>query len=118
EAVLFAVVVDRAGQRRLEAGKMRAAVTRVDVVRERVRRLAIAVVVLERDLDHARRRVSEDIERSVVNGSPVPVEVAYKRDDAALEVEGHLLIVALIAQRQPKSLSQVSGLAEPLHKCV
>src|SRR6476620_6496233 len=118
EAVLLAVVVDRAGQRRLEAGKMRAAIARVDVVRECVRRLAIAVVVLKRDLDHARRRVPEDIERPVVNGSTVPVDVAHERDDTALEVEGHLLIITLVAQRQPEPLGQVGSLAEPLHKCV
>src|SRR5205823_2402799 len=51
EAVGFGVRRDAAGERRAEAGQMRAALARVDVVREGEHALLIAVVVLERDLD-------------------------------------------------------------------
>src|SRR5690606_34822229 len=45
------VVVDRAGERRLEAGQVRAALVRADGVDEGVRVFAEALVVLERELD-------------------------------------------------------------------
>ena len=44
-------VVDRARQRGLEAGEVRAAFVRVDVVGEGERVLVVAVVVLQRDVD-------------------------------------------------------------------
>ena len=51
DRVLARVVVERARQRRAEAGEVRAAVDRVDVVGEGEDALGEAVVVLERDLD-------------------------------------------------------------------
>ena len=51
EVVLGRVGVDRAGERRAEAGEVRAAFVGVDVVGERVERLGVAVVPLHRDLD-------------------------------------------------------------------
>ena len=52
QPVLLGVAVDRAGQRGLEAAEVRAAVVVVDVVGEGEDRLVVAVVVLQRDLDH------------------------------------------------------------------
>ena len=49
--LLRRVVVDRARERRAETRQVRAAFGGVDVVRERVRRLGVAVVPLQRDLD-------------------------------------------------------------------
>src|SRR2546430_2874153 len=50
-AVLLRPLVDRAGERRLEAGEVRAAFVRVDVIHERERVFAVLVVVLNRALD-------------------------------------------------------------------
>ena len=52
------VLVERRGERSPEAGQVRAALRRVDVVREREDRLDVRAVPLHRDLDRARRRVS------------------------------------------------------------
>ena len=49
---LFAVGIERAGERSLEAGLVHAALRRVDVVGERHDDLVIAVVILQRDLAH------------------------------------------------------------------
>ena len=51
EVPLLGVGVDRARQRRLEAGEVRAAFVRVDVVDEGEDVLVVAVVVLQRELD-------------------------------------------------------------------
>ena len=51
EVVLGGVGVDRPRQRRAEAGQVRAAFVRVDVVGEGVDRFGVAVVPLQRDLD-------------------------------------------------------------------
>ena len=47
----MAYVVDRARERRLEAGEVGAALVGVDVVHEGERVLVVAVVVLQRELD-------------------------------------------------------------------
>ncbi len=52
-ALLARVLVERAGQRRAEAAEVRAALERVDVVREREHRLLVGGVPLHRDLDRA-----------------------------------------------------------------
>jgi hypothetical protein len=51
DALAPGVVVDRAGERVLEALEVGAALVRVDVVREREHRVRVAGVPLQRDLD-------------------------------------------------------------------
>ena len=82
EVVLRRVAVDGARQRRAEAGQMRAALVRVDVVREGVDRLRVAVVPLQRDLrlDPVLLPAHED--RLLVDRRFALVEVLDKRDDA------------------------------------
>ena len=53
QALLARVLVERARQRRAEAGQVRAALVRVDVVGEREDRLLVGGVPLHRDLDGA-----------------------------------------------------------------
>ena len=55
QAQLLPGVVDGAGQRRAEAGKVRAAVHRVDVVGEAENRFRVGVVVLQRHSPCGRR---------------------------------------------------------------
>lgn len=50
DVVAAGVVVDHAGERRLEPDLVRAAVRRVDVVRKGEQQLGVAVVVLQRHL--------------------------------------------------------------------
>ena len=59
------VAVDRARQRGAEADQVRAALDRVDVVRERVDALVVGVVVLERDLDATGVSPSPSLRRCV-----------------------------------------------------
>ena len=47
---------------------------------------------------------------------PVPVEVPHERDDAAFEVEGHLLVDSLVANREREALGEVRPFAEPGHQ--
>ena len=63
-------VVERPGQRAPEARDVRAAVDRVDVVREREDVLGVRVVVLERDLD--RRRAVPALARRSAGGGASP----------------------------------------------
>ena len=76
--------------------RWRAAVDRVDVVREGEDVLGVRVVVLERDLDRGRAFAPLDVDRAVVERLLVPVEVADERHEAALEVERPLAVHALV----------------------
>ena len=107
-------VVQRAGQRRPEPGDVGPAVGGVDVVREREDVLGVGVVVLEGDLDGRRALAAIDVDRPVVQGFLVPIEVPDERLQAALEVEGPLAVVPLVDERDPDALVQVRGLAESL----
>src|SRR5207302_3880062 len=81
-AALPRVRVDRARERGPESRQVRAAVDRVDVVRERVDLLREAVVVLQRDLDDG--AVLErplDVDRLRVKVLVRPIQVANEADD-------------------------------------
>ncbi len=107
-------VVEGAGERRPEPGDVRATVDRVDVVREREDVLGVGVVVLQGDLDGGRALASFDVDRAVVEGFLVPVQVPHERLEAALEVEGPLTIDPLVDERDPDALREVGGLPESL----
>ena len=85
-------VVERARQRGPEAGDVRAAVDRVDVVREREDVLGVRVVVLEGDLDGGAALAPLDVDRPVVERLLVPVQVADEGLQAAFEVERALAV--------------------------
>ena len=87
-------VVDRAGERRLEAGEVGAALVGVDVVHEGEGVLVVPVLVLEGEvhLDVVLRRAEGD--RLGVQRLLVAVEPLDELDQAALGEEGLLLLLA------------------------
>ena len=112
------VGVDRARQRRAEAGQVRAAFVRVDVVRERVDRLGVAVVPLQRDLGVDAVLLAAHVDRLLVDRRLVLVQVRDERDDAALVVELVALAVALVVERDEDAAVQERELAQPLRERV
>ena len=107
-------VVQRARQGGPEARDVGAAVDRVDVVGEGQDVLGVGVVVLEGDLDDGRAVAPLDVDRAVVEGLLVPVQVPDERHEAALEVERALAVDPLVDERDPDALGQVGRLAEAL----
>ena len=86
----------RARQRGAEADQVRAALDRVDVVREAVDALVVGLVVLDRDLDRDRHlaralrvklALAGDEDRRLVQRRAAPVQVLDEGDDAALVAE-------------------------------
>ncbi len=95
---------------------MGAAVDRVDVVGEGEDVLGVGVVVLESDLDARRALPPLDVDRPMVEGLLVLVQVAHEADQAAFEVE-RLLVdrrLPLVDERDPDLLVEVGRLAQPL----
>ena len=115
QPLLARVLVERAGQRRLEAGEVRAALGRVDVVREREHRLDVRRVPLHRDLDGALLVLALEVDDVLVHRVLRLVDVRDEVADAALVVE--LLGRArrpLVAQHDPERARQEGGLAQAL----
>src|SRR4051812_5409947 len=116
-ADLARVLVDRAGQRRAEAGQVRAALVRVDVVGEREQRLLVGVVPLQGDLDLADllRVLDVDDGRMQRLARALAVQVADEVDDAALVLEARLeALAALVAEVDLQALREERHLAEAL----
>jgi hypothetical protein len=90
------VSVDRARQRRLEADDVRPTLDRVDVVRERVHVLDVALVPLERDLDLDAVARALQIDDVGMDRRLRLVQMLDERDDAALVEELVRLLVALV----------------------
>ena len=118
EVVFRRVGVDRAGQRRAEPRQVRAALVRVDVVGERVDRLGVAVVPLQRDLGVDAVLVAAHVDRLLVHRRLVLVQVRDERDDAAFVVELVALAVALVVERDEDAAVQERQLAQPLREDV
>ena len=109
-------VVDRARQRRTEAGKMRAAVDGVDGVREGEHVFGVAVVVLQGDFDFDRVALAFDVDRRIVKDAFAFVEVLHEFGDAAGEAELGVLAAALVVERDLQAFVQEGQLAEPLRQ--
>ena len=105
--------VQRARERSPEAGHVRAAVDRVDVVGEGEHRLGESVVVLKGDLDAGGADQALDVDRPRVEHVAAPVQVPHEAGDAALEVEVLLGVDPLVSQADPEALVQVRRLAKP-----
>ena len=118
KVVLACVEVDRARQRRPEAGEVRAALVRVDVVRERVDRLRVAVVPLQRDLGVDAVALALHVDRLLVDRGLVLVQVLDERDDAAVVLELVALGLALVVQRDENAGVQERELAQALRQRV
>ena len=97
---------------------MRAAVDRVDRVRETELHLREAVVVLERRLDLRRVHRLLDVDRARRQRVAALVHVADEARDATLEAEVHLPLAPgpLVLEADPDALRQVRHLAEPLEQ--
>ena len=114
ELGLLRVVVDGAGEPCPEALEVLAAVDRVDAVGEGEGRLVEAAVVLEGDLHHVRVLRLLHVERLGLEHLAVVVQVAHEAADAALEVEGPVVLgVRLGPADDPEPLVQVRHLPEP-----
>ena len=118
EVVLRRVRVDRARQRRAESREVRAAFVRVDVVRERIHRLRVAVVPLQRDLGVDAVLLAAHVDRLLVHGRLVLVQVLHERDDAAVVVEIVVLPVALVVERDDDAAVQEGQFAQALRQRV
>ena len=114
QVVLAGVVVDRPRQRRAEARQMRAAFVRVDVVGERIHRLGVAVVPLQRDLDVDAVLLAVHVDRLVVDGGLVLVQILDERDDPAFVQELVRLAVALVVERDGDAAVEEGELAQTL----
>ena len=112
------VGVERAGERRAEAGEVGAALVRVDVVGEREQVLLVGVVPLHRDLDVADLAPQflqvDDLLVDRVLGA-LRVDVLDEVDDAAVVLEAGLeALAALVDERDPQALGEERHLAEAL----
>ena len=115
QVVLGGVRVDRARQRRTKPRQMRAALVRVDVVGERVDRLGVGVVPLQRDLDVDPVLLALHEDRRLVDDRLVLVQVRDELADAALVVEPvRLALFPLVIQRDRDAAVQERELAEPV----
>ena len=115
EPLLAAVGVDRAGERRAEAGEVRAALVRVDVVREGEDGLLIRGVPLHRDLDRPVVGVVLEVDGLAVERVLVLVQVVDEVDDPALVVEGVLLAAgALVEELDLEAAGEERRLAHAL----
>ena len=108
------VVVHNAGQRRAEAGKVGAAVYRIDAVSEAENGLAVAVIILDGHLDNGAVHRLGNINRHRVAHDAVPVKVADEAGDAALEVKRLLQVFSLIDESYLQAFIEISYLAQAL----
>ena len=113
------ILVDDRRQRTLEAGEVRAAFVRVDVVHEREHILGIAVVVLQRHLDADVVPGRVDVDHVLVQRLLVADQVRHELFQAATREEHFFarlavlhFVGALVAQRDLNPLVQIGELAE------
>jgi hypothetical protein len=115
QVVLRRVGVDRAGHRGAEAREMRAALVRVDVVGERVDRLGVAVVPLQRDLGVDAVLLAAHVDRLVVDRVLVLIQVLHEGDDAPFVEElVRLAVGALVVDRDGDAGVEEGELAQAL----
>jgi len=118
EVVFPCVEVDRSRQRRPEARQVRPAFMRVDVVGEGIDRLGVAVIPLQRDFYVNAVALALHVNRLLVDGCLVLVQVLDERDDAAVVLELMALGLTLVVQRDENAGVQERELAQPLRQGV
>ncbi len=117
QALRARVVVQRARQRRLEAGQVRAALRRVDVVREREDRLDVEPVPLHRDLDGALLVLAFEVDDVLVDRVLGRVHVRDEVPDPALVLElDRLAAGALVGEDDVQPRGEEGRLAQPLRQ--
>src|SRR5688500_14919026 len=95
---------------------MSAALVRVDVVGERVNRLGVAVIPLQGDLRVDAFALAPHVDRLLVDGALVLVQMLDERDDAAVVLELVALRLALIVERDENAGVQKRELAKTLRE--
>src|SRR5207248_8959092 len=106
-------LVDRTGERAVEAGEMRAAFVRVDVVREGVDSVLVGTVPLHRDLDRPLLTLALEVRDVLVDRVLRRVHVRDEVADPALVVElDSLPAGALVDEDDAQPPGQERGLAE------
>ena len=115
EALLPRVAVEGSRQRRTEPLQVRAAVVRVDVVREREHGLDVRGVPLHRDLDVARVGLAVEVRDPLVHRVLRVVHVRDEVTDPALVVElVPVFALSLVDERDAQAARQEGRLAQPL----
>src|SRR3954471_4690488 len=114
-ALLARIAVERARQGGAEARQVRAALVRVDVVREREDGLLVGGVPLQRDLDRALVRLALEEDDLLLDRVLALVEVADEVLDAALVLElDAVAAAALVNERDLEPARQERRLAQAL----
>src|SRR5919106_1029518 len=117
EALVAGVPVEGAGERRLEAGEVGAALVRVDVVREREDGLHVRGVPLHRRLDRALVALALEVDHPLVDGVLRLVDEGDEVADPALVVElVPFLARALVDEADEQPAREERRLAEALHE--
>ena len=115
EPLVARVAVERARQRGAEAREVRAALGRVDVVREREDRLDVGRVPLHRDLDLAVVVLAVEVDDVLVDRVLARVHVRDEVADPALVVELlGLPARPLVAEHDPQAAREERRLAQAL----
>ena len=110
----LAVVVDRAGERTLEAAQMCAAFEIADVVGEGADVLGVAVVVLQGDADLGVFEAAVDADHVGEQRIFGAVQVFDELDDAVLVLELVRLAAALVGNEDPRAGGEKGELLQPL----
>src|SRR4051794_14327470 len=114
-ALLARIAVERARQGGAEARQVRAALVRVDVVREREDGLLIGGVPLQRDFDRALVRITLEEDHLLLDRVLAVVEVADEVLDAALVLElNAVAAAALVDERDLEAAREERRLAQAL----
>ena len=117
KALVAGVVVERAGERPLEAGQVSAALVGVDVVGERERRLHVGAVPLHRHLDLALVGHGIEVDDVLVDALLAVVHVGDEVADAALEPEIRPLSAgALVGELDAQPTREKRHLAQALRQ--
>ncbi len=116
--VLARVEVHRASKGRAESREVRAPLVRIDVVGEQIDRFRVPVVPLQGDFGVDAVLLTSHVDRLVVDGDLVLVQVLDERDDATFVLELVALAVAFVVQRDEHARVQERELAKPLSQCV
>ena len=115
EVLLPGIVVERARERRPEAGEVRSALSGVDVVGEGEDGLVVRRVPLHGDLYRAVWSLVLEVDDAAVDRILLAVDVGDEIADAALILEGDALAVgALVVERDGETLGEERRLAQAL----
>ena len=117
-AALRRKIINRARQCRAKPGKVRAAIHRINRVREGKNIFRVAVVILQRDFHFHLVALAFDIDRRIVQHLLAAVEVLDEFRDTSGKAELRGFVAALIGKRDLQTLIEERELAQPLRQQV